>query len=57
MSNRHNPGKRGSTYSEEAYARGKMLDHSGWDGLLPRNITRKQSSRAQQLARRRHRRC
>lgn len=31
--------KRGSIVVEEAYAQGKMLDSSSWDGLLPRNIT------------------
>jgi hypothetical protein len=29
---------RGEIHSPEAYARGKMLDHSGW-AFLPRNIT------------------
>ena len=30
---------RGEIYSTEAYARGKMLDHQGWNRVLPRNIT------------------
>ena len=30
---------RGSIISQEAYARGKMLDHSAWRNTLPRNIT------------------
>lgn len=30
---------RGSIHSPEAYAQGKMLDHSRWAGELPRNIT------------------
>jgi len=29
----------GSIFSKEAYALGKMLDHSSWNGRLPRNIT------------------
>lgn len=29
----------GSIIIEEAYAQGKMLDHSGWRHTLPRNIT------------------
>jgi hypothetical protein len=31
--------KRGAIYHELAYAQGKMLDHSGWGGKLPRKIT------------------
>ena len=31
--------KRGAVYAEQAYAQGKMLDHSEWDGVLPRQIT------------------
>lgn len=30
---------RGAIFAPEAYARGKMLDHSGWAGILPRKIT------------------
>lgn len=30
---------RGSIFVEDAYAQGKMLDHSGWDGALTRAIT------------------
>lgn len=30
---------KGSILVEEAYAAGKMLDHSGWHGVLPRNGT------------------
>jgi hypothetical protein len=30
---------RGSIHTPEAYAQGKMLDHSKWNGQLPRNIT------------------
>ena len=30
---------RGAIRSEEAYALGKMLDHSAWAGVLPRNVT------------------
>lgn len=29
----------GAIYCEEAYAQGKMLDHSEWQGKLPRSIT------------------
>ena len=29
----------GAIYNEAAYAQGKMLDHSGWRGNLPRSIT------------------
>ena len=29
----------GRIYCEQAYAQGKMLDSSGWDGFLPRGIT------------------
>jgi hypothetical protein len=29
----------GAIYSEAAYAQGKMLDHSGWYGVLPKRIT------------------
>lgn len=29
----------GQILSEQAYAQGKMLDHSGWFGVLPRGIT------------------
>ena len=29
----------GSIISEQAYAQGKMLDHSEWHGLLPRGAT------------------
>ena len=31
--------KPGAIHSLEAYAQGKMLDHSGWYGILPRGIT------------------
>lgn len=31
--------KRGAIRSLAAYAQGKMLDHSAWSGVLPRNIT------------------
>lgn len=31
--------KRGAIRSIEAYAQGKMLDHSAWREILPRNIT------------------
>lgn len=31
--------RRGEIYDEQAYAQSKMLDHSGWESLLPRNIT------------------
>jgi len=31
--------QRGEIIAEQAYAQGKMLDHSGWTGFLPRNIT------------------
>lgn len=30
---------RGEIYSLEAYARGKVLEHSEWAGVLPRKIT------------------
>ncbi|WP_417848383.1 hypothetical protein [Thalassoglobus sp.] len=30
---------KGKIYSREAYAQAKMLDHSLWYGVLPRNIT------------------
>lgn len=30
---------KGEIYSLEAYARGKLLDHSGWCEVLPRGIT------------------
>jgi hypothetical protein len=36
------PISRGDVFSEEAYAQGKMLDHSSWlegDRILPRDIT------------------
>jgi hypothetical protein len=29
----------GTILHEQAYAQGKMLDHSGWSGKLPRKIT------------------
>ena len=29
----------GAIYNEQAYAQGKMLDHSGWHGKLPRGVT------------------
>jgi hypothetical protein len=29
----------GVIYCEPAYAQGKMLDHSGWSGKLPRGVT------------------
>lgn len=31
--------QRGKVYAPDAYAQGKMLDHSGWAGRLPRRIT------------------
>jgi hypothetical protein len=31
--------RRGAVFTPEAYGRGKMPDHSGWAGILPRNIT------------------
>lgn len=31
--------KPGAIYAVNAYAQGKMLDHSGWHGILPRGIT------------------
>lgn len=31
--------RRGAVNHEQAYAQGKMLDHSGWSNLLPRHIT------------------
>lgn len=30
---------RGAIYAEQAYAQGKMLNNSAWNGMLPRNIT------------------
>lgn len=30
---------KGKIYCREAYAQAKMLDHSGWNGVLPRGIT------------------
>lgn len=38
MTNVDNP-KPGAIYALEAYAQGKLLDHSGWYGILPRRIT------------------
>ena len=31
--------QRGWIFAEDAYAQGKMLDHTGWRSLLPRRIT------------------
>lgn len=31
--------QRGNILVEQAYAQGKMLEHGGWNGLLPRHIT------------------
>lgn len=31
--------ERGDIYAPEAYAQGKMIDHSAWGGVLPRKIT------------------
>jgi len=30
---------RGAVHAELAYAQGKMLNHSGWHGFLPRSVT------------------
>lgn len=32
-------GQRGWIFAEDAYAQGKMLNHGGWNGVLPRLIT------------------
>jgi hypothetical protein len=32
-------GQRGWIFAEDAYAQGKMLNHGGWNGVLPRRIT------------------
>ena len=31
--------QRGWIFAEDAYAQGKMLNHGGWNGVLPRRIT------------------